>query len=109
MSENSRKLDMTTNIGYAGGEMFNCMCQQLINSYMLIFYQAVMRLSNTNAGLILTICRISGGLSTLVVAFLSDVDKQFWIYHHYGKRKVITIGIIVLFNSRLMRHLSKYY
>ena len=101
MSENAGKLDMKTNIGYAGGEMFNCMCQQLINSYMLIFYQAVMRLSNTNAGLILTICRISGGLSTLVVGFLSDVDKHFWIYHHYGKRKVISIIVIANFHKIL--------
>ena len=89
MSDNPRKLDIKTNIAYAAGAVFNGMCIHVINSYMLIFYQAVMRLSTTNAGLIVTISRISGGLSTLVVGFLSDIDKRFWIYDHFGKRKVI--------------------
>ena len=79
--------------------MFNGMCIHVVSSYMLIFYQAVMRLSTTNAGLIVTISRISGGLSTLVVGFLSDVDKRFWIYDHFGKRKVISILIIVSFRN----------
>ena len=91
MSENSRKLDMKTNIAYPAGIIFSSMCIHLSSSYMLIFYQAVMGLSNTNAGLILTIGRISGGFSTLVVGFLADIDKHSWIYDHYGKRKVISI------------------
>ena len=98
MAEKEGKLDVKTYIGYAAGVPLGSMGQHMINSYILIFYQAVMRLSNTNAGIILTIGRISGGLSTLLVGFLSDVDKQFWMYQHYGKRKVIPIMIIAHFH-----------
>ena len=88
MSEDSEKLGMKTKIGYGAGAVFNVMCLHAINSYMLIFYHAVVHLSNKNVGLIVLIGRISGGFSTLLVGFFCDFDKHCWIYDRYGKRKV---------------------
>ena len=88
MAENSVKFSMKTKIGYGAGAVLNVMLFTMINSYMLLFYHAVVNLSHTNAGLITLIGRIIGGLSSIIIGILADLDKDCWIYRNYGKRKV---------------------
>ena len=90
MSRDSPELNLKTKIGYGAGGVMNVMFLTMINSYMLLFYHAVVHLSNTNAGLITLIGRITGGLSSILVGLLSGLDKDCWIYRNYGKRKVLT-------------------
>ena len=90
MSRDSPELNTKTKIGYGAGGVMNVMFLTMINSYMLLFYHAVVHLSNTNAGFITLIGRITGGLSSILVGLLSGLDKDCRLYRNYGKRKVLS-------------------
>ena len=88
MSETKRSVSMVTKLGYGTGHILNDMCASMWFTYMLLFFHNVIRLSNTNAGLIVLIGQIADGISTVLVGVFSDQDHDIWIYIRYGKRKV---------------------
>ena len=88
MSATKRSVSMVTKLGYGTGHILNDMCASMWFTYMLLFFHNVIRLSNTNAGLIVLIGQIADGISTVLVGVFSDQDHDIWIYIKYGKRKV---------------------
>ena len=88
MSGTKRSVSMVTKLGYGTGHILNDMCASMWFTYMLLFFHNVIRLSNTNAGLIVLIGQIADGISTVLVGVFSDQDHDIWIYINYGKRKV---------------------
>ena len=89
MEEKGEKLSIKTKLGYGVGSVFNVMCATMVNTYMLKFYEGVIKLNGKNAGLIMLAGKITGGFSTLLVGMLSDWDKNCWIYEKCGRRKVL--------------------
>ena len=83
------KLDLKTKLGYGAGGVLNNMAVTMINSYLLIYYHGVLHLSNQNAGIIMLVGKISGGVSTILIGIVSDLSmKNCWLYSRFGKRKV---------------------
>ena len=89
MDKESDNLSIKTKFGYGLGRVFNVMFIAMINTYMLKFYISVVQLNGTNAGLIMIVGKITGGLSTVVVGMLADREKDCWIYEKIGRRKVL--------------------
>ena len=89
MVDEGDKMSIKAKFGYGIGTVFNMMCFGMVNTYMLEFYQGVIQLSATNAGLIALAGRISSGLSTIIVGILSDWDQDCWLYNKFGRRKVL--------------------
>ena len=89
MGSDTEQMNVRTKFGYGTGHVFNDMCGCMWFTYLLLFYHSVVRLNNTNTGLLFIIGQITNGLATILVGILSDLDKDCWIYLHYGKRKVI--------------------
>ena len=89
-------LDLKTKLGYGAGGVLNNMANTMINSYLLIYYHGVLHLSNQNAGIIMLVGKISGGVFTILIGIVSDLSmKNCWLYYRFGKRKV---RINVVFN-----------
>ena len=85
----TNKLDLKTKLGYGAGGVLNVMAVTMINSYLLIYYHGVLHLSNQNAGIIMLVGKISGGVSTILIGIVSDLSmKNCWLYSRFGKRKV---------------------
>ena len=82
-------LDLKTKLGYGAGGVLNVMAVTMINSYLLMFYHGVINLSNRNAGIIMLVGKISGGISNILIGVISDITiENCWLYNHFGKRKV---------------------
>ena len=82
-------LDLKTKLGYGAGGVLNVMSVTMINSYLLMFYHGVIHLSNRNAGIIMLVGKISGGISNILIGFISDITiENCWLYNRFGKRKV---------------------
>ena len=92
MTVNEEKLNIKTKWGYGIGSVLNVMYVAMINTYMLMFYHGVIHLSNTHAGIVMTVGKITGGISTVVVGILSDLNVDCWIYKNYGRRKVFSVN-----------------
>ena len=71
MGDGSDNLSFKTKFGYGCSRVFNVMYISMINTYMLKFYTSVIQLNGTNAGLIMIVGKITGGLSTVVVGTVS--------------------------------------
>ena len=84
-------LNMMTMLGYGTGHVLNDMVNAMWFTYTLIFFHSVIRLSNSNAGLVLLVGQITDGLSSLSIGLLMDQDQNLRIYSCYGKRKVLLI------------------
>ena len=83
------KLNVVTKLGYGTGHILNDMSVTMWFSYFLLFFHNVIQMSNTNAGLIVMVGQVVDGISSLLVGVFSDKDYDFWIFLHYGKRKVM--------------------
>ena len=89
--EGEGRLSKATKLGYGVGHILNDMCASMWYTYMLLFFHNVIQLSNTNAGLIVLIGQIAGGIATVLVGVLCDREYTFWICVRFGKRKVTLI------------------
>ena len=94
MAETIENMNMRTKLAYGTGHVFNDMCASMYFTYGLLFWHSVVHLSNTVAGEVVLVGQLSDGIATILVGLLSDINKDFWIYIHYGKRKVIQITIL---------------
>ena len=89
MEEEEDKLSIKIKFGFGVGRIFNNLCDVMVNTYMLKFYHSVIKLEGTNAGLIMLVGKIAGGLSTFIVGMMSGGDNVCWMYKSFGKRKVL--------------------
>ena len=109
MSATKRSVSMVTKLGYGTGHILNDMCASMWFTYMLLFFHNVIRLSNTNAGLIVLIGQIADGISTVLVGVFSDQDHNLWIYINYGKRKVkFSCKTLLAYQTLLIKSFSPY-
>ena len=88
MVDEKPKVRTRTKYGYGTGHIINDMASSLWFTYLLVFYQNVIQLHPTNAGLILLVGQIADGIATLLVGFFSDRDANSSLCIRYGKRKV---------------------
>ena len=104
----TNKLDLKTKLGYGAGGVLNVMAVTMINSYLLIYYHGVLHLSNQNAGIIMLVGKISGGVFTILIGIVSDLSmKNCWLYSRFGKRKV-RINIFFNLSKHEIIHSMKF-
>ena len=76
---------------YGVGHVLNDLCASMWFSHLLVFYQKVVQVSATEAGLMLLIGQIVDGLATPIVGIESDRTNKFT----YGGRKVWHLGGVI--------------
>ena len=81
-------LNVKTKIGYSVGHILGDMAISLQTSYMMIFYQSVLNLEKSNAGLTYLVGEIADAFTGIAVGFLSDLNINFWPFNKYWRRKV---------------------
>ena len=87
-ADSANHLNVKTKIGYSVGHILNDMAISLQTSYMMIFYQSVLSIEKSNAGIIYLIGQIADAFTSITVGFLSDLDINFWPFNNYWRRKV---------------------
>ena len=81
-------LDVKTKVGYAFGHICNDIFATLQASYAILFYQNVLHMEKSNAGMIYLIGQIADAFTSPIIGILSDLDLNTWLYRTYGRRKV---------------------
>lgn len=76
-------------LGYSVGHVFNDLCASMWFSYLLVYFQFVLKFSPTVAGMLLTFGQVADGVATPFVGIQSDKPHTggFWPCAPYGKRK----------------------
>ena len=67
---------------YGFGHIFNDLCASMWFTYLLLFFHAVLQITNTYAGIILLIGQVADAAATPVIGFLCDRTRS-----RYGRRK----------------------
>lgn len=83
-----KSLPWVTKVSYGVGHVFNDLCASMWFTYLLVYYENVLRFDSTVAGLILMTGQIADGLSTPVVGIFSDKENKIPLCARYGRRKV---------------------
>ena len=87
-ADSANHLNVKTKIGYSVGHILNDMAISLQTSYMMIFYQSVLNIEKSNAGITYLIGQIADAFTSVTVGFLSDLNINLWPFNNYGRRKV---------------------
>ena len=87
-ADSANHLNVKTKIGYSVGHILNDMAISLQTSYMMIFYQSVLSIEKSSAGITYLIGQIADAFTSITVGFLSDLDIDFWPFNDYWRRKV---------------------
>ena len=81
-------LDVNTKVGYGFGHICNDIFATLQASYAILFYQNVLHMEKSNAGMIYLIGQIADAFTSPIIGILSDLDLDIWLCRTYGRRKV---------------------
>ena len=76
---------------YGVGHVLNDLCASMWFSHLLVFYQKVVQVSTTEAGLMLLIGQIVDGIATPIIGIESDRVNKY----KYGRRKVWHLGGVI--------------
>ena len=106
MAATTENVNMLTKLAYGTGHVLNDMCSSMYVTYGLLFWHSVLHLSTTMAAQLVLIGQFTDGIGGVLVGLLSDKDKDFWMYVHYGKRKVVQIALVYLFKISNLFFLS---
>ncbi|KAB7495419.1 Major facilitator superfamily domain-containing protein 12 [Armadillidium nasatum] len=88
METTNLHLTYVTKFSYGVGHVFNDLCSSMWFSYLLIFFEKVLRFSKTHSGLILLVGQLADGISTPFVGIFSDKENKIAACARYGRRKV---------------------
>ena len=91
MAESIDKLSIVTKFGYGTGHIMNDMAASLGFTYLMLFFQNVVRLHPVNSGLIVLVGQVANGIGAVIVGILSDKEIKIPLCLRYGKRKVILV------------------
>jgi len=97
--EDNVPLKFRTKYGYGIGHIIAEMCMALWYSYLVLYYQQVIRINPINVGYIFLVGQVFDAIGVVSVGVLSDRDIKSWLCVRYGKRKswhlIGTIGTII--------------
>ena len=100
-NQDGEALSLETKIGYGAGHVFNDMVTVLLMGYRLVFLKYVIHMADVDSGLIIFSGQIINGLSTALIGLVIDLNKNCYLYNHYGKRKlwhlIGTICVVISF------------
>lgn len=95
-----KKLPLKIYFAYGMGHVLNDVCAAIWFSYLLVYFQLVLKFSNNQAGVLLLIGQVADAVATPFVGYHSDKDYDCFFYR-FGKRKIWyfigTICVIVTF------------
>ena len=86
--EDNVPLKFRTKYGYGIGHIIAEMCMALWYSYLVLYYQQVIRINPINVGYIFLVGQVFDAIGVVTVGVLSDRDIKSWLCVRYGKRKV---------------------
>ena len=89
--QEENRMSGISRVCYGVGHVFNDLCASMWFSHLLVFFDKVVQLSATEAGLLLLIGQIVDGLATPIIGIESDRTT----YTKYGKRKVWHLGGVI--------------
>ena len=107
--EKEEEMDMKTKIGFGFGHLFNDITSSATSGYALLYFTAVIRLSNVHVGLIFLIGNTCEAFVVIATGLIIDLDFKCRIYDLYGKLKswhlvgtiCLLVNYILLFSPPL--------
>ena len=77
--ESGTALPWGTRLTYGTGHILNDLCASMWFTYLLLFFEKVLRFNTMYSGAVLTVGQIADGISTLAVGYFSDKEINQWL------------------------------
>ena len=75
----TKHLPWNTKLAYGTGHILNDLCASMWFTYLLLFFENILRFNTLYSGVVLTTGQMADGLATLSVGYFSDKDINFWL------------------------------
>ena len=75
----TKQLPWKTRLAYGTGHILNDLCASMWFTYLLLFFENILRFDTLYSGVVLTTGQMADGLATLSVGYFSDRDINSWL------------------------------